>query len=254
MPNASSCAAAWRMMSQSLSLPITTPTCGAPLRCAIAPPGCGARVDVYPERAARVRGLTADRIATSRITACAAGCRQSARVADNGPRAPSFSASSSVAALALRAGARARRARAVGRRFPRGEGRVRARAAGAVRRARAEARRARARGLCRVLATVSAPRRRGRRRGAGVPRQMAGFAARRSAARRLSQGAGQARRLGARSARCIPPPAGEDVELACYGIQHRRQREGDAALARREAAVVHRAVDAGMPASRCSRR
>jgi D-Tyr-tRNAtyr deacylase len=28
-----------------------------------------------------------------------------------------------------------------------------------------------------------------------------------------------------------PPPAGEDVELACYGIQFRRQRDGDAALA-----------------------
>jgi soluble lytic murein transglycosylase len=27
-----------------------------------------------------------------------------------------------------------------------------------------------------------------------------------------------------------PPPAGEDVELACYGIQFRRQRDGDAAL------------------------
>lgn len=28
-----------------------------------------------------------------------------------------------------------------------------------------------------------------------------------------------------------PPPAGEDVELACYAIQHRRQRDGDVALA-----------------------
>ncbi|MBK7791925.1 MAG: hypothetical protein IPJ62_04975 [Betaproteobacteria bacterium] len=28
-----------------------------------------------------------------------------------------------------------------------------------------------------------------------------------------------------------PPPAGEDSELACYGIQYRRQRDGDAALA-----------------------
>ncbi|MEO8674992.1 MAG: transglycosylase SLT domain-containing protein [Casimicrobiaceae bacterium] len=28
-----------------------------------------------------------------------------------------------------------------------------------------------------------------------------------------------------------PPPAGEDVELTCYAIQQRRQREGDAALA-----------------------
>jgi soluble lytic murein transglycosylase len=28
-----------------------------------------------------------------------------------------------------------------------------------------------------------------------------------------------------------PPPSGEDVELACYGIQYRRQRDGDAALA-----------------------
>ena len=27
-----------------------------------------------------------------------------------------------------------------------------------------------------------------------------------------------------------PPPAGEDAELSCYGIQYRRQREGDAAL------------------------
>jgi len=27
-----------------------------------------------------------------------------------------------------------------------------------------------------------------------------------------------------------PPPAGEDVELACYGIQYRRQRDGDVAL------------------------
>ena len=27
-----------------------------------------------------------------------------------------------------------------------------------------------------------------------------------------------------------PPPSGEDVELACYGIQYRRQRDGDAAL------------------------
>ena len=35
-PNASSWAAAWRMISQSLSLPITTPTSGAALRCAIA--------------------------------------------------------------------------------------------------------------------------------------------------------------------------------------------------------------------------
>ena len=25
-----------------------------------------------------------------------------------------------------------------------------------------------------------------------------------------------------------PPPAGEDAELACYGIQYRRQRDGDA--------------------------
>ena len=28
-----------------------------------------------------------------------------------------------------------------------------------------------------------------------------------------------------------PPPSAEDVELACYGIQYRRQRDGDAALA-----------------------
>ena len=28
-----------------------------------------------------------------------------------------------------------------------------------------------------------------------------------------------------------PPPSGEDVELACYGVQSRRQRDGDAALA-----------------------
>lgn len=28
-----------------------------------------------------------------------------------------------------------------------------------------------------------------------------------------------------------PPPSGEDVELACYGIQYRRQRDGDTALA-----------------------
>ena len=28
-----------------------------------------------------------------------------------------------------------------------------------------------------------------------------------------------------------PPPAGEDVELACYGLQYLRQRDGDAALA-----------------------
>ncbi|MEO8344854.1 MAG: transglycosylase SLT domain-containing protein [Betaproteobacteria bacterium] len=28
-----------------------------------------------------------------------------------------------------------------------------------------------------------------------------------------------------------PPPSGEDVELACYGIQYRRQRDGDAVLA-----------------------
>src|SRR5450432_128739 len=28
-----------------------------------------------------------------------------------------------------------------------------------------------------------------------------------------------------------PPPSGEDLELACYGIQYRRQRDGDAALA-----------------------
>jgi soluble lytic murein transglycosylase len=28
-----------------------------------------------------------------------------------------------------------------------------------------------------------------------------------------------------------PPAAGEDVELACYGVQYRRQRDGDAALA-----------------------
>jgi soluble lytic murein transglycosylase len=28
-----------------------------------------------------------------------------------------------------------------------------------------------------------------------------------------------------------PPPSGEDTELACYGIQYRRQRDGDAALA-----------------------
>jgi len=28
-----------------------------------------------------------------------------------------------------------------------------------------------------------------------------------------------------------PPPSGEDVELACYGVQYRRQRDGDAALA-----------------------
>ena len=27
-----------------------------------------------------------------------------------------------------------------------------------------------------------------------------------------------------------PPPAGEDVELACYGVQYRRQRDGDVAL------------------------
>ncbi len=27
-----------------------------------------------------------------------------------------------------------------------------------------------------------------------------------------------------------PPPAGEDVELACYGIQYRRQRDGDVAV------------------------
>ena len=28
-----------------------------------------------------------------------------------------------------------------------------------------------------------------------------------------------------------PPPSGEDLELACYGIQYRRQRDGDAMLA-----------------------
>ncbi len=28
-----------------------------------------------------------------------------------------------------------------------------------------------------------------------------------------------------------PPPSGEDMELSCYGIQYRRQRDGDAALA-----------------------
>ncbi len=28
-----------------------------------------------------------------------------------------------------------------------------------------------------------------------------------------------------------PPPSGEDVELACYGVQYRRKRDGDAALA-----------------------
>jgi len=28
-----------------------------------------------------------------------------------------------------------------------------------------------------------------------------------------------------------PPLAGEDVELACYGVQYRRQRDGDGALA-----------------------
>jgi len=28
-----------------------------------------------------------------------------------------------------------------------------------------------------------------------------------------------------------PPPAGEDVELACYGLQYRRQRDGDGVLA-----------------------
>ncbi len=36
-----------------------------------------------------------------------------------------------------------------------------------------------------------------------------------------------------------PPPAGEDVELTCYGVQYRRQRDGDAALCGREAALVH---------------
>ena len=42
-----------------------------------------------------------------------------------------------------------------------------------------------------------------------------------------------------------PPAAGEDTELACYGIQYRRQRDGDAALARSEAALLHRQGDAG---------
>ena len=35
----------------------------------------------------------------------------------------------------------------------------------------------------------------------------------------------------ARFAVDYPPPSGEDSELACYGIQYRRQRDGDAALA-----------------------
>ena len=34
-----------------------------------------------------------------------------------------------------------------------------------------------------------------------------------------------------RFAHNYPPPSGEDVELACYGIQYRRQRDGDVALA-----------------------
>ncbi len=43
-----------------------------------------------------------------------------------------------------------------------------------------------------------------------------------------------------------PPPAGEDVELACYGIQHRRQRDGDSALAEAKPTLVHGPVDAGI--------
>ena len=58
----------------------------------------------------------------------------------------------------------------------------------------------------------------------------------------------------ARFGALYPPPAGEDIELACYAIQYRRQREGDAALAARQAALVHRARRRPMPASRCSPR
>jgi hypothetical protein len=43
MPNASSCIVALRMISQSLSLPINTPTSGVLFRCAIGPPRCRAK-------------------------------------------------------------------------------------------------------------------------------------------------------------------------------------------------------------------
>ena len=41
-----------------------------------------------------------------------------------------------------------------------------------------------------------------------------------------------------------PPPAGEDVELACYGVQYRRQRDGDVRAGGRETALVHGPGDA----------
>ena len=177
-----------------------------------------------------------------------AGCRSGARVADNGPHATasSLASCSRRRARASPPGCRARRARAVRRRFPRCEGRVRARPAGALRRARAAARGARARVLRRILAIV---RRDSTRAGADevrrVSREMARFAARRPSAHRLSEGARQAWRLDGVRRAVSGAVAGEDVELACYGIPvppAARRRRG----ARRcEAAVVHRADDAG---------
>ena len=61
----------------------------------------------------------------------------------------------------------------------------------------------------------------------------------------MAEGARQARPAGRRFAAEYPPPTGEDVELACYGIQYRRQRDGDGGARGGEAAVVHRPVDAG---------
>ena len=66
---------------------------------------------------------------------------------------------------------------------------------------------------------------------ARLPRPLAEIAARGPAARRLAEDAGQARPVGELRRRLSTAPSGEDVELACYGVQYRRQRDGDAALA-----------------------
>ena len=134
MPNASSCAAAWRMISQSLSLPITTPTCGARLAlCHRSSPmrrsgGLGRR----PAHAARSSGgfypePLAPYAVSRRVIAAGADVRL-----PKGPASPTIalcndSSSRSSPSRFAHAAAFAT-ARALGRRFPGGEIRVRTRA------------------------------------------------------------------------------------------------------------------------------
>ena len=216
---------------RSCVVPSAPPRCSDARRAAEprVRPGSCANLSIRERRGGRARSASDHAIAGDDARACLAG----ARVADNADHASIPVASRSpLSRCACRRSPR-RRAAPVRRRFPRRARRVRARRPRPARRARAEARRPRARAVRRVLAAASSrlDDARPTTRSRAYLDALAEHAARRPPARRLAEVARQARPLGDASRADYPPPPGDDVELACYGIQYRRQRDGDAALA-----------------------